>query len=229
MRVSNCQIFENATERCEGILDSFVEGAETDPVPQLLEEENKNKVGDDTDVLGDKDGKMLRSAESSVPSSSKNGTTTNGMPIKIYKSCNGEGQANNSASNTTTSSINHYEFNTTTNNTTDNNGEVKTEPIQISNTPMDQMYADLSLESESSVSFSDGPETDSSVALSLQPETDSQSISIKTPIRSGSSSSSESLPSSSSSSDSDSSSVPSIADSDIGTKDSTSSSKPLVP
>jgi hypothetical protein len=199
MRLSDCHIFENATERCEGILDSFEEGAEL--------------------------------AESSVPASSKKGTTPNETPITTYESCNVEGLAGTSTSNTTTSNINHYEFDTTTNNTTDNNGEVKTEQIQISHTLMDQMYVDLSLESGSSVSFSEGPGTDSSVALSLQPETDSQSISIKTPIRSGSSSSSESSASSSSSSDLDldSSSVPSIVGSDIGNADSTSPSKPMVP
>jgi hypothetical protein len=198
MRLSDCHIFEKATERCEEILDSFVEGAETDPVPQLSEKENKNKVGDETDVSEDKDGKMLRSEKSSVPASSKKETTLNGTTVKTFLSRNVEGLASTSTSNTTTSNINHV---------------------------------DLSFESESSVLFSDGPETDLSVALSLQPETDPQSISIKTPIRSGSSSSSESLPSSSSSSDLDSdlSSVPSIPESDIGNEDSTSPSKPMVP
>jgi hypothetical protein len=217
MRLSDCHIFENATERCEGILDSFVEGAEMDPVPQLLEEGNENKVVDDTDVSEDKDVEMFRSVESSVPASSKKGTTTNGTPIKTYESCNGEGLASTSTSNTTTSNINHDGFDTTTNNTTDKNGEVKTEQFQISHTPLDQMYVDLSLEPGSSVSLSVGPETDSSVALSVQPETDSESISIKTPICSDSSSSSDSSDSSSSSSDSDSdsSSVPSMVDSDI--------------
>jgi hypothetical protein len=212
--------------RYEGILDSFLEGAETDQVPQLLEKLNENKVGDDTDVLEDKEVEMLRSEKSADPASSKKGTTPNGTTIKTYESCNVEGLASTSTFSTTTSNTNHYGFDTTTNNTTDNNGEVKTEQIQISNPPTDQIYVDLSLESVSSVSFSDGPETDSSVVLSLQPETDSQSVSMKTPIRSGSSSSSESLPSSSSSSDSssDSSSVLSIANSGIGNEDSTSPS-----
>jgi hypothetical protein len=77
---------------------------------------------------------MLRSEKSSVPTSSKKGTTLNGTTVKTFLSRNVEGLASTSTSNTTTSNINHV---------------------------------DLSLESESSVSFSDGPETDSSVALSL--------------------------------------------------------------
>jgi hypothetical protein len=231
MRLPDCHIFDNATERCEKILDSFVEAVETDPEPPVLEEGHENKVVDDKDVSEDKDVGMFRLAEYSVPASSKDGKTTNGTPIKTYKSCNGDGLARTSTSNTATSNINHDEFDTATSNTADKNGEVETDQFQISHTPLAQMYVDLSLESGSSVSLSVVPDTDSSVSLSVLPETDSESLSKKTPNRSASSSSSESSESSSSSSDSDSdsSSVPSMVDSYIDNADSTSPSKPMVP
>jgi hypothetical protein len=234
MKLPDCHIFENATERSEAILESFVEGAETGQVPQVSEEGNGNKVVDDTDASEETEVEMFRSVESSVPASSKNGTSTNGTPIKTYKSCNGEGRANTSTSNTTTSNINHDGFDTTTNNTTDKNGEVKTEQFQINHTPLDTMYVDLSLESGSSVSITVGPQSEASVSLSVGSqsnssvslyalqESDLESLSIKPPNRSDSSSSSEISDSSSSSldSESDSSSVPSMVDSDIDNADS---------
>jgi hypothetical protein len=236
-------IFENATELSEAILDSSVEEAETGPVPQVLEEGNKKKVVDDTDVLEDTDVEIFPLAASSVTASSKNGTTTKGTSPKTYKLCNGEGRATTSTSSTTTSNINHDGFDTTTNNTTDKNGEVKTEKFQTSHTPANQMYVDLSLESGSSVSITIGPQSEASVSLSVGSQSDSSvslsalqqgdsgSLSIKPPNRSDSSSSSESSDSSSSSSDleSDSSSVPSMVDSDIDNADSRSPSKPMVP
>jgi hypothetical protein len=173
---------------------------------------------------------------SSVTASSKNETTTKGTSPKTYKSCNGEGRATTSTSNTTTSNINHDGFDRTTNNTTAKNGAVKSEKFQISCNPANQLYADLSLESGSSVSITAGPpskasvslsvgsQSDLSLSLSAFQQSDSESVSIKPPNRSDSSSSSENSATSSSSSDSDSdsSSVPSMVNSDINSVDSRS-------
>jgi hypothetical protein len=101
-RLSDCHIFDNATERCEGILDSFVEDSETvleegnekkvvdssleeahmGSVAQLLEEQNKEKVVKDTDVSEDKDIGICPLVVSYVTESSKNETTTKGTSLK---------------------------------------------------------------------------------------------------------------------------------------------------
>jgi hypothetical protein len=172
MRLPDLHIYENATEVSEAILDSSVEEAETDLVPQVLEEGNEKKVVDDTYVLEDTDVEIFPLAASSVTASSKNGTTTNGTSPKTYRSCKGEGRATISTSNTTTTNINHDGSDTTTNNTTDKNGKVKTEQFQISHTPANQMYVDLSLSSGSSVSITIGSQSDSSVSLSIGPQSD---------------------------------------------------------
>jgi hypothetical protein len=203
-------------------------------VAQVLEERNKKKVVEDTDVSEDKDVEICPLAVSSVIASSKNETTTKGTSPKTYKSCNDEGRATTSTSISITSNINLDGYDRTTNTTTAKNGAVKTEQFQISHTPANQLYVDLSTESGSSVSITHGPPSeasgsvgspsDMSLSLSTFPQSDSESVSKKPPNRSDSSSSSDTSGTSSSSSDleSDSSSVPSMVDSDIDKVDSRS-------
>jgi hypothetical protein len=262
MRLPDEHIFENATKLSDAIQDSSLEESETvleegnekkvvdssveevhmGSVAQVLEERNKEKVLQDTDVSEDKDIGIFPLVVSSVTESSKNETTTKGTSIKTYKSCNDEGRATTSTSNYITSNSNLDGYDRTTNTTSAKNGAVKTKKFQTSYNTANQLYVDLSSEPGSSVlitheppsvaSGSVGSPSESSLSLSTSPPSDSESVSKKSPNRSDSSSSSDTSGTSSSSSDSeeDSSSVPSMDDSDIDKVDSRSPCrKPKVP
>jgi hypothetical protein len=94
-------------------------------VAQVLEERNKKKVVQDTEVSEDKDIGIFPSVVSSVTESSKNETTTKGTSIKTYQLCNDEGRATTSTSNSNTSNSNLDGYDRTTNTTSAKNGAVK--------------------------------------------------------------------------------------------------------
>jgi hypothetical protein len=176
MRLSDCHIFENATERCEGILDSFVEESET-----VLQEGNEKKVVDSS--VEEAHMGLVAQVVSSVTESSKNETTTKGTSIKTYKSCNDEGRATTSTSNSITSNSNLDGYDRTTNTTSAKNRAVKTKKFQTSYNTANQLYVDLSTESGSSVSITREPPceasgfvgspSESSLSLSTSPPSDS--------------------------------------------------------
>jgi hypothetical protein len=213
LTLSDCHIFENATERCEGILDSFVEESET-----VLEEGNEKKVVDSS--VEEAHMGLVARVVSSVTESSKNET-----------SCNDEGRTSTSTSISITSNSNLDGYDRTTNTTTKKNGAVKTEKFRTSSNSSNQPFVDLSTESGSSASITNeqpsdasvsvGSPSESSLSLSTSIPSDSESVSKKSTNRSNSSSSSDTSGTSSSSSDSedDSSSVPSMDDSDIDNMD----------
>jgi hypothetical protein len=251
MTLPDEHIFENATELSGAIQDSSLEESETvleegnekkvvdssveeahmASLAQVLEERNKEKVLQYTDVSEDKDIGICPLVVSYVTESSKNETTTKGTSLKIYRSCNEEGRTTTSTSISITSNSNLDGYDRTTNTTTEKNGAVKTEKFQTSSNSSNQLCVDLSTESGSSVSItheqpseasvSVGSPSESSLSLSTSIPSDSESASKKSTNRSDSSSSSDTSGTSSSSSDweEDSSSIPSMEDSDIDKMD----------
>jgi hypothetical protein len=152
MTLPDEHIFENATELSDAIQDSSLEESETvleegnekkvvdssveeahmASLAQVLEERNKEKVLQDTDVSEDKDIGIYPLVVSYVTVSSKNETTTKGTSLKTYRSCNDEGRTTTSTSISITSNSNLDGYDRNTNTTTEKNGAVNTEKFQTS-------------------------------------------------------------------------------------------------